>query len=335
MISMRGDRDLRDGSLSHRPFLARDARTRCAHHAFASRPWRVGKIMTGQHALGEAQEIGIARLARVRRPHRGVLGTRHLPGETFRRDAVEFLRHRDLDAASAQQPLISLDEARRRSFRSHRRGAGGVAPVIAFDVPGKRRRAWRRRRRGRDGSCAASPWRGRYCGRSPVLPLSMAMPASMAARCIPSRAAISFGCDTARSRWRATSPIACMGVEIVRRVRIAVGRGLDRVHERVDPGPGRERRRERDRELRIENHLGGPHRIAPEPGLGAVGARQDRGARRLRAGAGGRGHADHGQALSRESRACPIHTRSRSRFRPRWRRRPCRGRAPSRRRARR
>src|SRR4029077_11461677 len=50
-----------------------------------------------EHALGEEQEIGIARLARVRRPHRGVLGARHLPGETFRRDAGEFLRHRDLE----------------------------------------------------------------------------------------------------------------------------------------------------------------------------------------------------------------------------------------------
>ena len=47
----------------------------------------------------------------------------------------------------------------------------------------------------------------------PVPELSMAMPASAAAICIPPRASRSSGASTARPRWRTTSRIACRQTE--------------------------------------------------------------------------------------------------------------------------
>ena len=59
-----------------------------------------------------------------------------------------------------------------------------------------------------------------------------------------------------------------MTVEIVGRIGIAVGRGLDGVHQRVDAGGGGQMRRQPDGQCRVEQDGIGLERIAPEPDLG-------------------------------------------------------------------
>ena len=65
----------------------------------------------------------------------------------------------------------------------------------------------------------------------------------IAARCTPSRARkVAWSGDTARSEMASDEPDRRMGIEVVRRIGVAVGGGLDRVDERVDAGRGGERR---------------------------------------------------------------------------------------------
>ena len=88
-----------------------------------------------------------------------------------------------------------------------------------------------------------------------------------------------------------------MAVKIVAVIAIFVGRGLDRMNQRIEPGRGGDMRRHGDSEFGIENGDIGLDLLAPGPDLDLLRIGEDGDARYFRAGSGGGRDGDDRQAV--------------------------------------
>ena len=239
-----------------------------------------------------------------------------------------------LIAARAQQLFIGGDEAARGRLGAHVGGAGGES-VVVFDIPRQARQHGDADRPAMMDRAAASPSHGRAHARSRCR--NCRWRRRRKRRPIAGRRALRDRADSRPPRrdGAPTRRIASMRIEAGGGIGVAIGRRLDRVDQRVDPGRGGQRRGKADRQFGIEHDFVGLDLVAPQPDLGVIVARQDRRARRLRPRSRGRRHANFPQAPAsagdwrRADNARPNPAPARS---PRP---PCQGRAPSRRRGRR